>query len=126
MLVRLQPLQALVEQDAVTDCQHEQYRHQTLDYNAKGMTHCASINLVCSSAFSNIAKVVLGLRNCLVMRIATRSPTRPMRPSVSTTLPQRTDTSASFFISSGSVSPTFSFISCFSGTLASYSTASTE
>src|SRR5207247_7120550 len=125
MLVRLQPLQPLVEQHAVADREHQQHRHQTLDYNSEGMTHCASINLVCSSAFSNIAKVVCGLRNCLVTRIATRSPTRPMRPSVRTTLPQRTDTSASFFISSGSVSPTFSFINCLSGTLASYSTAST-
>src|SRR6266404_4758829 len=89
------------------------------------MTHGASINLVCSSAFSNIAKVVFGLRSCLVTRMATRSPTRPMRPSVRTTLPPRTETSASARISSGRVSPTFSFISCFSGISASYSTAST-
>src|SRR5947208_1512680 len=126
MLVRLQPLQPLVEQHAVADREHQQHRHQTLDRNAKGMTHCASINLVCSSAFSNIAKVVLGLRNCLVTRMATRSPTRPMRPSVKTTLPQRTATRASDRISSGRVSTTFSFISCLSGISASYNTASTE
>src|SRR6478735_8036712 len=126
MLVRLQPLQAFVEQDAIADREHQQHRHQTLDYNSEGMTHCASINLVCSSAFSNIAKVVLGLRSCLVTRMATRSPTRPMRPSVKRTLPQRTCTSASGRISSGRVSPTFSFISCFNGMSASYSTASTD
>src|ERR1700709_150044 len=54
------------------------------------MTHCASINLVCSSAFSNIAKVVLGLRSCLVTRMATRPPTPPLPPSVKVNFPQRT------------------------------------
>src|SRR5439155_10031024 len=126
MLVRLQPLQPLVEQDAVADSEQQQHRHQTLDRYSQGMAHCASNILVCSSALSNMASVVCGLRNCLVTRIATRSPTRPIRPSVSVTLPQRTVTSASAFISSGRVSPTFSAISCFKGMSASYSTASTE
>src|SRR5262249_42462465 len=122
MLVRLQPLQPLVEQHAVADGEQQQHRHQTLDRYSHGVVHCASNILVCSSAFSNMASVVCGLRNCLVTRIATRSPTRPIRPSVSVTLPHRTVTSASAFTSSGSVSPTFSVISCFNGMSASYST----
>src|SRR5882757_9403876 len=115
MFVRLQPLQAGVEHHAVTDREHQQHRYQTLDHDSEGMIHCASINLVCSSAFSNIAKVVLGLRSGLVTRMATRSPTRPIRPSVKVTLPQRTDTSASARMSSGRVSPTFRLINCLSG-----------
>ena len=40
-----------------------------------------------------MAKVVFGLRKGLATRTATRSPTRPMRPSVKVTSPQRTMTS---------------------------------
>src|SRR5262249_39159207 len=126
VLVGFQPLQPLVEHDAIGDREQQQDRHQALDRYSHDMAHCASNILVCSSAFSNMASVVFGLRNCLVTRIATRSPTRPILPSVSVTLPQRTVTSASAFISSGSVSPTFSCISCFSGMAASYSKPSTE
>src|SRR3569832_2110093 len=126
MLVRLQPLQPRIEQHAVADGQHQQDRHKAFDDQPEGVVHCASINLFWPSAPSNIASVVCGLRNCLVTRIATRSPTRPIRPSVSVVAPQRTATSASGRMSSGSVSPTLSCISCLSGTSASYSPASTE
>src|SRR5579863_8677547 len=119
LLVRLQPLQALVQQHAVADREHEQNRDKALDCYSQRVTHGASIILVCSSAFSNMAKVVFGLRSCLVTRMATRSPTLPILPSVKVTLPQRTATSASGRISSGRVSPTFSFINCLSGISAS-------
>src|SRR5579872_15976 len=119
MLVGLQALQAAIQQYAVNYREHEQNRYETLDRNSEHVTHWASIILVCSSAFSNIAKVVFGLRNCLATRMATRSPTRPIRPSVSVTLPQRTATSASARISRGKVSPTFSFISSLRGMSAS-------
>ncbi len=57
---------------------------------------------------SNIAK--RRARACAApwpTRTATRSPTRPMRPSLSMTSPQRTETIASGLMSSISVSPTF-------------------
>jgi hypothetical protein len=72
-----------------------------------------------------MANVVRGLRKALATRTATRSPTLPMRPSVSAISPQRTVTSASGLISRGSVSPTLRLIILRSGSRASYSTAST-
>src|SRR5690242_7277930 len=81
--VGLQPLDLPVQQRAVNDSEREQKRDHALDDNAEWVAHVASMRLVDSSAFSNIAKVVFGLRSCFVTRTATRSPTRPMRPSVS-------------------------------------------
>src|SRR5207237_8946922 len=120
-----QALEALVQEHAITDRQQQQRRHQGLDNQSGYVAHVASISLVVSSAFSNIASVVCGLRNGLATRIATRSPTRPIRPSVNVTSPQRTATRVSARISSGRVSPTSSDIRRRSGISASYSTAST-
>src|ERR1700722_19809473 len=110
MLVGLQQFEAPIEQHAVTPREHEQNRDQALDHDANAVAHyCASMGFPVPPAISNMAKVVLGLRKCLPTRTATRSPTRPMRPSVNVTSPQRTMTMASDFISSISVSPTLSF-----------------
>src|SRR5262249_11347881 len=120
MLVGLQAGEALVEGNAVTDRDHEQKRDQALDDQGEGVGHddaCRRFEV--SPAVSNMAKVVRGLRNGFDTRTATRSPTRPMRPSVSVTSPQRTVTTASGLISSVSVSPTSSSMSCFKGSFAS-------
>jgi hypothetical protein len=66
-----------------------------------------------------MANVVRGLRKGLAIRTETRSPTRPMRPSVNATWPQRTVTRASGLSSSASVSPTSRLINCFNGSFAS-------
>src|SRR5690606_29288567 len=96
---------------AVQDGEQQQDRHHALDQESVVEHHGASLGfLVGSSAFSNMANVVFGLRSGLPTRTATRSPTRPMRPSVSRTSPQRTVTIASGFFSSISVSPTLSAI----------------
>src|SRR5579863_3200968 len=112
-------LELAVEHHAITDGHYQQERHDQFDADAKAVGHGASIGLPGPPAFSNISSVVLGLRNGLPTRTATRSPTRPMRPSVSMTSPQRTITGASDFSSNISVSPTSSFIICFNGNGAS-------
>src|SRR4029077_20287629 len=125
LLVGLEAREPLVEQDAIPDRQREQDRDEDFDDQCERVAHVASRRFELSPAFSNIAKVVRGRRNGCDTRTATRSPTRPMRPSVRVTSPQRTVTLASGVISSGRTSPTSSSISRRSGSLASYSTAST-
>src|SRR6185437_11955647 len=120
VLVGPKELEPAVEQHAISDGEHEQNRNQHVDDESHAVGHDdASIRLPEPPAISNIATVVFGLRNGLAMRTATRSPTRPMRPSVSVTLPQRTITCASAFRSSIKVSPTSSFIIFLSGSRAS-------
>src|SRR5262249_7209356 len=95
LLVGLKRPQTAVEQNAVADREHKQNGHQALDHQSDAVAHDASIRFDDASAISNMAKVVFGLRNGRVMRTATRSPTRPMRPSVKATFPHRTMTDAS-------------------------------
>src|SRR4051812_33288379 len=90
--VGLEPLELLVETDAIEDREQQQDCDQALDRERQDVDHCVSILLLDSSAFSNIAKVVWGLRRGLATRTATRSPTLPMRPSLNVTSPQRTRT----------------------------------
>src|SRR5581483_5966866 len=118
LLVGLEHLQLLIEAHTIKDREQQQNRDHAFDGKAE-IHHCVSSRLVVSSAFSNIAKVVFGFRNGLATRTATRSPTRPMRPSVSVTSPQRTLTIASGFISSVSVSPALRFIILRNGSCAS-------
>src|SRR4029077_16833068 len=108
-----------VEPDAIENREQQEDRNQALDRQREDVDHCVSILVLVSSAFSNIAKVVWGLRKGLATRTATRSPTLPMRPSLSVTSPQRTRTRASGLSSSISVSPTSRFITRLSGSLAS-------
>ena len=61
LLVGLEPLELLVEPDAIEDREQQQDRDQALDRQRKDVDHGASIRLVVSSAFSNMAKVVLRL-----------------------------------------------------------------
>ncbi len=65
VLVGLEPLELLVEPDAIEDREQQQDRDQALDRQRKDVDHCASILVLVSSAFSNIAKVVCGLRKRL-------------------------------------------------------------
>src|SRR6202158_5032299 len=125
LLVGLEQTKLVVEPYAIQDRQQKQDRDQALDQEPVMVAHCASMRFVGSSAFSNMANVVRGLRKALATRTATRSPTLPMRPSVSVMSAQRTVTIASGLSSSISVSPTFRFIICRNGSRASYSTAST-
>src|SRR5580698_143328 len=119
-LIGLQELEPPIEHHAITDGQHKENCDQSFDYYAETVAHdWASIGLLLPPAVSNMAKVVPGLRSVLAIRTATRSPTRPIRPSVSVTEPQRTTTGASVFSSSISVSPTSSFMICFNGNCAS-------
>src|ERR1700691_5747710 len=114
MLVRFQEFEPPVEYHAIADGQHQQDSHQHFDDHSKAVRHCASMRLPPPPAVSNMTSVVLGRRSGLPTRTATRSPTRPIRPSVSVTSPQRTITGASDLSSSISVSPTSSFMICLS------------
>src|SRR4051794_27092694 len=115
LLIGFELLQPPVEHDAERDGQQQQHRDQAFDHQSRAVAHWASIGFEDWSAISNMANVVFGLRSGFMTRTATLSPTRPMRPSVSATSPQRTVTSASGLSSSVSVSPTSSDISCFNG-----------
>src|SRR4029077_19209527 len=92
LLVGFELFQPPIEYDAEGDREQQQHRHQALDHQAKSVAHCASTRFEDWSAISNMANVVFGLRSGLTTRTATLSPTRPMRPSVSATSPQRTVT----------------------------------
>src|SRR5206468_3222653 len=118
-LARFEPLELAVQPHAIENGQQQQQRDQAFDRQGKDVAHGASMRLLDPSAFSNMAKVVCGLRKGLATRTATRSPIRPMRPSLSVTWPQRTLTSASDLTSSISVSPTLSPITRLSGSLPS-------
>src|SRR5262245_42761701 len=118
--VGAKPFEPPIEDVAISDRDHEEDRDSRFDEQAELVVHVGSVILPeRSPAVSNIAKVVLGLRSGLTTRTATRSPTRPMRPSVSATSPHRTVTNASESRSSASVSPTSSAIMRLSGNLAS-------
>src|ERR1700688_1301988 len=119
LLVRLEPLQSVVEDDAIGDREQEQDRNQTLDHESEAVGHWASIRVVVPSAFSNIASVILGRRKGLATRTAMRSPTRPMRPSVRVTSPHRTLILASALMPKSRVSPSLRLINCFNGSFAS-------
>src|SRR6185312_4057648 len=77
IFVSLEPPELAVEADAIEDREQEQDRDQALDRQGNDVDHCASSRFVDSSAFSNMANVVCGLRSGLATRTATRSPTRP-------------------------------------------------
>src|SRR5665213_952564 len=126
LFVGLEQPDLLIKPNAIKNGEHKQHRHHAFDQIAVVIIHGASFGNPDSSAPSNMAKVVLGLRNDLPTRTATRSPTFPMRPSVSETSPQRTVTGASGLRSSISVSPILSAIMRRSGSRFSYSTASTS
>src|SRR4051812_33941003 len=106
LLIGLEPLETLVEDHAISDSDEQQDRNQALDQESEPVAHGASIRLADPSAPSNMTNVVLGFRSGFATRTETRSPTRPMRPSVRVTSPHRTATRASGLISSASVSPT--------------------
>src|SRR6185312_6103433 len=127
LLVRLKKTELLVEPNAIQNREQQKDRDHGLDQETVMVAHGTSngVVVVVSSAFSNMANVVRGFRSDFPTRTATRSPTRPMRPSVIVMSPQRTVTIASGLISSISVSPTLSSIMRRNGSRASYSTAST-
>src|SRR5262249_47424427 len=85
VLVSLEALEPTIEHHAVANGDQQQKGDQAFDHESNAVVHDASIRLVDPSAPSNMASVVRGLRRGLATRTAMRSPTRPMRPSVSTT-----------------------------------------
>ena len=86
LFISTQTLQPAVQDPAIADGDQQKDSHQSLDQHSKRQgRHDVSISFC--MARSNAARVIFGLRNPRVTRIAIESSTLPSVPSLSSTLP---------------------------------------